>query len=200
MRTYAPKGDSPFSEAEEQELAAELLGVTSDQELDQFLGRMLRRASSAAGGSLRPSVVRALGGLFKGAVHRILPGAGGRFERLVASAKAGQTGQLAAGAAGLLGLEAEGLSAEDQEFTAARQLIRLGGSATAQAAANPATASSEQSARRAMVAAARTFAPGLVRPASHSTNSSSKRGQGCTNRRITGAWERRGHRIILHGI
>jgi hypothetical protein len=200
MRTYAPRAESPFSEAEEQELAAELLGVTSDQELDQFLGRMLRRASTATGRKLRPSVVSALGGLFKRAVHRILPGAGGRFERLVASTRAGQTGQLSPGAVAMLGLEAEGLSAEDQEFTAAQQLIRLGGGAAAQAAASPATASSEQLARRAVVAAARTFAPGLVRPASHSTHSYSKRGQGCTNRRITGAWERRGHRIILHGI
>src|SRR5215831_17390904 len=33
--------ESPFSEAEEMELAAELLGISSEEELDHFLGKLI---------------------------------------------------------------------------------------------------------------------------------------------------------------
>ena len=36
--------ESPFTEAEEMELAAELLEITSEEELDQFLGKLLKGA------------------------------------------------------------------------------------------------------------------------------------------------------------
>src|SRR5690242_12159128 len=40
-KTY---GESPFSEAEEMELAMELLSVSSEEELEQFLGKFLKSA------------------------------------------------------------------------------------------------------------------------------------------------------------
>ena len=195
MKTYAPPAESPISEVEEQELAAELLGADNDQELEQFLGGLLCRA---AGGQLRPPVIRALGGLFKGAVHQILPAAGGRFGNLL---KSSATGQLAAGAPALLGLEAEGLSPEDREFTAARQLVRLGGSAAVQAAAGSAAGAPGLVAQQAMISAAREHAPGLVRSAAKQDHACGCGGSGgCSCHHPTGSWERRGRRIILHGV
>ena len=46
-----------FSETEEMELAAELLGVASEQELDRFLGGLIQRAGRAVGQfvKLRPA-------------------------------------------------------------------------------------------------------------------------------------------------
>ena len=46
--TYG-EGESPFSESEEMELAAELLNVSNEQELDQFIGKLLKKAGRAAG-------------------------------------------------------------------------------------------------------------------------------------------------------
>ena len=86
MTTYTPPAESPFSEAEEQELAAELLGVTRDAELEHFLGRLLRRAASAVGTPLHHPVAQALARLAKGAVRRILPGVGRSLQSAVARA------------------------------------------------------------------------------------------------------------------
>lgn len=203
MTTYTPHAGSPFSEVEEQELAAELLAVTNDQEMDQFIGGLLRRAASAVGGALRSPVGRVLGGLAKGAVRKILPGTGRAFNNLFDSVASGQIGQLAAGAGQLLGLEGEGMSAEDQEFSAAQQLVRLAGSAAAQAAASPSTRAPADVARQAMIQAARLHAPGLVRTTSqhqHSGGCGGGAGTCSCQRTDAGSWERRGHHIILHGV
>jgi hypothetical protein len=201
MQTYEPRAESPFSEGEEQELAAELLGVTNDQELDQLLGALLRRAASAVGGNLHSAVGHALGGLAKGAVRKVLPGMGLSFD----SSAAGDMSQLVPGAGRLLGFEGEGMSAEDQELNAATQLVRLAGSAAAQAAANPSAGAPTEVARQAMVQAAQRHAPGLVRsaPHQHSHRSGCTGGNGgeCSCQRAkTGSWERRGRAVILHGV
>src|SRR5215475_2084865 len=57
---YSQEG--PFSEAEEMELAAELLTVSSEAELDQFLGNLFKKASRAVGGLIKSPIGRALGG------------------------------------------------------------------------------------------------------------------------------------------
>jgi hypothetical protein len=201
MRTYAPAAESPFSEVEEQELASELLAVNSGQELDQFLGGLLHRAASAVGGALRSPLGHALERLAKGAVRQILPSVGGGLNALFDSRATGQIGQLAAGAGRVLGLEGEGLSAEDQEFAAATQLVRLAGAAAGQAAASPSTGTPEEVARQAMIQAARLHAPGLVRPASSHPHSCGCGGGSCSCQIATaGSWERRGRHIILHGV
>jgi hypothetical protein len=178
MTTYAPR--APFSEGAEQELAAELLAVTNDQELDRFLGALLRLAASAVGGAFPAPVGRELGGLVKGAVLKALRDAGGLFNNVFASAPGGPIEPQRATAAGrLLGLEREGLSPEDQEFTAARQLVRLAGAAAVLAAASPSTGTSAEVARQAMIQAARRHAPGLVRSAPQRQHSrGSGRGDG----------------------
>lgn len=202
MRTYDPPAESPFGEVEEQELAAELLAVNSDHELDQFLGGLLRRAASAVGSALRAPLGNALGGLAKGAVRQILPGAGAGLNPLLDAAANGQIGQLAAGAGRILGLEGEGLSAEDQEFAAATQLVRLAGTAAAEAATKSAGGYPGDVARRAMIQAARTHAPGLVKSAARLAQyDACGCGGRCSGQQAaTGAWERQGRRIILHEV
>src|SRR5262249_36010057 len=106
--------ESPFSEDEETELAADLLATNDEHELDHFLGNLLRHAASAAGRRLRWPLLVPLGSLVKGAVRKILPTVGRRFNGLIPFG-AGDAGQLAAGASQLLGMELEGMSGEDQE-------------------------------------------------------------------------------------
>src|SRR5262249_17289427 len=76
---------SPFSEAEETELAYELLGVSSEEELDQFLGKLFKgvvrgigKVASFAGKALRP-----LGGILKGIAKKALPFVGGALGSLI---------------------------------------------------------------------------------------------------------------------
>jgi len=149
--------DTAFSEIQEMEYAANLLEITDEGELDQFLGGLIKRAGQAAGGALEPPVGRALGGYLKAAVRQVLPS----IEAGAAGVAAGRG--LATPSGQVLGLELEGLSAEDQEFEIARRLVRLIGAATQKAAQVAPGVDGQSAAKQAVLAAARTHAPGLVR-------------------------------------
>lgn len=45
--------ESPFGEVEEEELAAQLLEITDESELDQFIGGLIKKVSKAARGVIR---------------------------------------------------------------------------------------------------------------------------------------------------
>jgi hypothetical protein len=223
MTTYATEAE-PFNETEAADLAAELLGVTNDRELDQFLGGLLRRAAATVGGALGSPLLLPLGGLVKGAVRSILPGVGRALSGFAGSAARNQIGQLASRASRLLGIELEGLSAEDQEFAAAKQLVRLAGTAAAEAALNPLAGHRGDVAKQALIQAAQAYAPGLVRSApTHHSHSHShqhaghdcgcggscggcgggaagKPGSGSRAPASSGSWVRRGRTIILEGF
>ena len=52
------EGGSPLHEAEEMEYAAELLGVNSEEELEEFLGDLVKTVAKAAGGFIRSPSAR----------------------------------------------------------------------------------------------------------------------------------------------
>ena len=194
-------GESPFNETEEMELAAELLAVNSEAELEQFIGNLFRRASKAVGGFMRSPVGQQLGGIVKGAAKQALPMLGSALGNLVVPGLGGAIGgKLGSAAGNLLGLELEGLSQEDQEFEAAKQIVRFAGAAAGNAAQAPAAAPPQQAAQTAAVAAAQQFAPGLLRPASGAPAGAAANG----TRRVCvhakkGTWVRRGNAIVLYG-
>lgn len=161
------EAEGVFSEADELELAAELLEVGDEAELDQFLGKLISRAGRALGKVVRSPIGRSISGMLKNVAKQALPIAGGALGNLVAPGIGGAVGsQLASSAGSMFGLELEGMSAEDQEFEVARRIVRLGGEAVRQAADMPPTAPPAANAQAAMAAAAQQHAPGLVnRPA-----------------------------------
>src|SRR5262245_10096582 len=57
---------SPLTEAQEIELASELLEITSEQELEQFLGGLFKKVARGVGTFIKSPVGRALGGVLKG--------------------------------------------------------------------------------------------------------------------------------------
>jgi hypothetical protein len=189
-----------FSEAEEMELASELLEVTDEYELDQFLGGLLKRAKrklqKTVGRVLPSSTLRALGGYLKSAARKALPGlattlgtaVGGPFGGMIASKLAPLAGQY-------FGLELEGLSSEDQEFEVARRVVRLAGGATQQAAMSSAMGSPQDAAQQAVAAAASRHAPGFLRGGARSSASAASYARG-----HSGRWIRRGRRIVLLGV
>jgi uncharacterized protein (DUF697 family) len=182
-----------FDEAEEMDLAAELLAVTDDQELDQFLGKLIHKAGQQVGKSVKSGTGRTLGGLLKGAVKKALPIVGSVLGGPVGGAVAGK---LASTAGRLFGLELEGLSPEDQEFEVAKRVVRLAQSATKKAAMAPARMPPQAAAKAAVIAAAKEHAPGLLRPATSSTASPADD----SGDKRSGRWVRRGSKIILLGV
>jgi len=191
---YGNQGESAFTQDEVEELAANLMEITDEQELDQFLGGLFRKAKSFVGGALKSPLLRPLGGFLKGAIKKALPIAGGALGNLVAPGIGGQIGsRLASGAGSLLGLEYEGLAPEDQEFEVAKGLVKMAGTAIQKAAQAPAASDPQAAAKAAVIAAAKAHVPGLLQPRTAA-------GTGLSGRPRSGRWYRRGGRIVLVGV
>ncbi len=188
------EGESPFGEAEEAELAAELLGVTTEAELDHFIGDLIKKAGRAVGGFVRSPIGQALGQGLRGIARQALPSVGRMIGSRIGGPAGGQIGQQLAGAAGrFFGLELEGLSQEDREFEVAKQFVKLAGTACKNAVTAPAGASPQAVVSSALNAAAQQFAPGLVGGAGAAA-APGRAGK------ATGRWIRKGRTIMVLGV
>ena len=210
-------GAASGAEMQEVELAAELLEVTSEEELDRFLGNLLSGATRAASNFARSDTGRALGGVLRSAAKQALPIVGRGIGGTLGGAEGAKWGGRVGAAAGdLFGLELEGLSSEDREFEIARAFVRFARAACRNAAAAPPTAPPEAVARAAITAAARRYAPGLLRAVGQATTGgpgattrarpvgvSAARADGAApasnGRRQTGRWIRRDGAIVILG-
>ncbi len=182
-----------FDEAEEMELAARLLEITTDEELDQFLGSWIKKAWRGVKRLVKSPVGRYLRKGLKWVAKKALPIAGrvvGGYFGGPAGAKAGR--RIARMGGRLFGLELEGLSPEDQEFEIARRYVRFANSAMRKGASVPHTMHPAKAAKAALASAARLHAPGLLRPGALSTAVT-------VARRRSGRWIRRGNKIIILG-
>lgn len=179
-----------LNEADLHEMAAELLSVSNEQELDLFLGGLLGKLGSIVGKVVKSSLGKPLGGLLKGVAKKALPVAGAAISNIPAPGHGGPNGSEGAAAAGeIFGLELEGLSQEDAEFEASKQFVRLAADATKTALAAPEGANPTAVAKRSVVQAIQKHAPGLLRD-----------GEGPAGRNLTGRWVREGNKIILYGV
>jgi hypothetical protein len=178
--------DGLFDEIEQAELAGELLATTDDDELERFFGRLIKKGRRA----LHSTTARRLRGLLKDAARTALkhgaPIAGAAIGGPMGATLAGKA---ASSLGSMLGMELEGLSPEDQELEAAKQVVRLAGAAIEHAADLEPSTSSESAAYQGMVNAARRHAPGLLRR--HATHT--------LGRAQRGTWVRRGGNIVLFG-
>jgi len=185
-----------FDEAEEMELAAELLTVSSDEELEYFLGKLIKKAGQKIRKFAKSSTGRALGGILKGAARKALPILGRAAGTALGGPVGGALGGRLAKLAGrkVFGLELEGLSPEDQEFEVAKRFVRFAGEAAKNAAKTSRSMAPMSAAKVAAKAAAHKHAPGLVgarRPGSSAS---------VGGRQRSGRWIRRGRRIVLMGV
>lgn len=197
---WAGESGEIFGETELMELASELLEVSSEAELNHFLGSLISKATSAVGSAIQSPVGQALGGILKGAARKALPMMGsavGGYFGGATGAKVG--GQLASGAGRLFGLETEGLSHEDEAFEVAKQYVRFAGDAVKNAVIAPG-GDPRVVAQTAATQAAQRLAPGLL-----AGTATARPGFGGTvmapaGGRTGGRWVRRGNRIILYGV
>jgi hypothetical protein len=159
-------------------LAAELLEVSSEAELQSFLSDLVGRALDA--GHALPATPRAhalkravCAGLWQ-AAHAALPiGPGPLVGPLIDALGRSGPSALKQRAARVFGLELEGLSPEDKEFELAQRFVRFADAAAAAALSNAAQLAATPPAQlrtrahalaqAAMVPAARRYAPGLLR-------------------------------------
>lgn len=192
--------EAPFDEIEETELASELMEITDEAELDQFLGKLIRRAGKVVGRAVRSPLGSAVGGYLKGALKSSLPNFGGAFGAIApalgALSSAATTsgngmdsfGDPAAADAGM-GEPGGNEPAGDQEFEVARDLVRMAGSAVSNALQSPQAGGLQNLARSAVQAAASVHAPGLL-----------SQGGAAGSARNSGRWYRRGGRIVVEGL
>jgi hypothetical protein len=174
-------------EEEVDELAAELLEVSNEEELEQFLGGLVKKVGSAAGKFVRSPLGQQLGSALKGVARKALPVAGAAIGNAILPGAGGAIGgRLASAAGSVFGLELEGLSQEDGEFEVAKQFVRLAADAANTAASAPPGADAREVANHAVSSAVQKFAPGAAASA----------GGGASN----GRWVRKGRTLIVYGI
>ncbi len=191
-----PSGEV-FNEGELMELTAELLEINSEEELNYFLGNLVKRAASAIGKVARSPVGQAIGGVLKSAAKKALPIAGGALGAWVGGPLGAKIGSGLASAAGsALGLEAEMLSNEDREFEGAKQFVRFAGDTVRNTLNTPASADPRAAAQSAAVQAAKALAPGLLgaAPAAAAAAAAVRRGAPSA---LAGRWVRRGRHILI---
>jgi hypothetical protein len=177
-----------FNEGELMELAAELMEISSEEELDYFLGNLLKRAASTIGKVARSPIGKSVVGVLKTAAKKALPIAGGAIGTYFGGPLGARIGSGLASAAGsALGLEGEALSMEDQQFEGGKQFVRFAGDTIKKALTAPGGANPKAIAQSAVMRAARVHAPGLLH-AAHTV---------AGVRASKGRWVRRGRNIIV---
>lgn len=190
--------EGEMGDSMEMEIAGELLSVSNDQELDQFLGSLARRAGRAVVSFAKSPAGNMIKGALKKIAKKALPIAGkaigGYFGGSAGSAIGGKLGTMATK---LFELELEGLSPEDQEFEVSKAYVRFANDALrkgAMAAKRNPNARPSQIVKTALKQSASVYAPGLL------TSSSSMGGRQSRGpiRARKGTWVRKGRALILY--
>lgn len=181
------------AESDEIALATELLEAANADELDQFIGGLIKSAASAAKGFASSATGKALGGVLKQAAKQVLPQAGQIIGDAVLPGVGGKFGQSAGQWLGGQ-FEGEGLSSEDRDLEVARAIVRVGQEATRKAIAAGPSAPPVPTATQALVSAANRNLPAMV-PVIRAAGGAGGTGSGAS----TGRWVRRGRRIVVLG-
>jgi hypothetical protein len=183
-----------FSDNRELALAGELLEIDSEEELDQFLGKLVSGAVRAGRAFMKSDAGRAVGGLLKTAAKKALPQIGQAVGDYFVPGAGGAAGAKAGAFVGkALGLELEGLSGEDRQFEVSRAFVRFADEVARSAAAAPPSVPPAVAASRAASVAAARHLPGLAPVVKHMRPPG---GPPTTGRR-SGRWVRRGSSIVL---
>ena len=195
---YAQETDS---EVLTNEMALELMGVSNEEELNYFLGKLISKAAKGISNFAKSPVGKALGGVLKTAAKSALPILGTAAAGFIGGPLGAKIeGQLARGRGKLFGLEMEGMSAEDREFEMARAYVRFANNAARNAGnlyrRNP-NAAPRTLARTSFTNAARRYAPGLLYANNNYNTGTDDYGAAG---RTSGRWERVGNTIRIYGV
>jgi hypothetical protein len=187
--------ESPFSEVEEVELAIELLEVTSEAELEQFLGKLFKKA----GKGIKTVGSKVLRPLVKTVLPIAASAAGTFFGGPAGGAIAGKLGSLVSKA---LEAETAGVSPQDRDVEKSRQFVRMAGTAARAAALAPPGANPVAVAQRVLAnAAQRQLTVGAAGASPAASRNRCRCGQPwnctCGQSGQSGWWIRRGRDIVI---
>ncbi len=182
----------------ENELAHELLSVQSEEELDQFLGGLVRGAmrgaralyNSPLGQKIKQQAVSGLKSVGRQALPALGRTVGGHFFGQTGANIGGRLGNMAVRG---LGLEFEGASPQDRRFEASRRLVKVARAASRRIAAHASSGApiTAGAVRGIIVQTARRWFPDLPATGGNDNYSSGDQRRG--------SWVRRGNQIILYG-
>lgn len=151
-------------ESQETELAQELLEVSTEAELEQFLGKLIRGVAKGAGALMKSPIGKALGGVLRNVAKTALPVVGSAIGSFVAPGLGTVIGgKLGSMASGLLEVhELESMNEAEAEFEAARRYVRWA-SQTVRNSMNPPRGLPPRAAvRAAAIRSAQVYAPSLL--------------------------------------
>jgi hypothetical protein len=214
------ESEGVFNELQEMELASELMEVQNEQELEQFLGDLIKKAGSAIGKAVKSPIGQAIMGGLKTVAKTAIPLAAKAAGTYFGGPMGGQiAGNLGSMLTDKLGLEME---AEDREFEGAKQFVRVAAETVRNAVEAPAGSDPRRTAQTAVTKAVRNIVPQLLqtpprspsadgRPTSIATGAAqpsslgqlgSPDPQGHHHRHPrSGRWVRQhGHKIVLLGV
>lgn len=158
------EAESPLSETQEMELTAELLEITSEEELEEFLGNLVKGVAKKVGGFIKSPIGQQLTGVLKNVAKKALPIAGSALGSFIApgigTAIGGKLGSMASN---LFELETEGMNQEQLEFEVGRRVVRLAATSAKTAALAPRNVPPRRVVQVAITQGARQHAPGLLR-------------------------------------
>jgi hypothetical protein len=181
--------DRPFSEAELDELATQLLEVRDEAELDQFIPAILGAATKVLPFLAKSPVGKVLTGILKDAVISGVPALGGLFKSRSRGPQIGSD----VGAAIRSELDWEGVPADGRDIEAARKIIAIGGGAARELAQQPPNAPPQAVTDAVQNAAKQEGVPANVPPPSPDTPPPSES-------TTSGQWFRRGRTIVIEGL
>ena len=160
--SYESSGE--MHESLELELAQELLEVSSEEELEEFLGKLVSRVAKGARSFMTSGLGKAVGGVLRNVAKTALPMVGSALGSFVAPGLGTAIGGKLGGMAAKL-LEAEELETmaeAEAELEAARRYVRWANGTVRSAMRAPRGAPPRAVARSAAITSARRYAPALV--------------------------------------
>jgi hypothetical protein len=183
---------SVLTEAEEVALAMELMAISSEAEMEQFLGNVFKSAWKGIKnvGSVVGKIAKPLGGALKSVAKTALPFVGSALGSFIPIPGVGTAvgGALGNALSNALELEYGELEQEEAEFEMARRFVRIAATAAQQAASAPPPVDAMSAANWAVISAARQHVPGADLQA-----------LGASTERLSGRWFRQGANIIVVG-
>lgn len=193
---------SQLAPSMEMELAMELMSVSSEMELDHFLGKMfkkvwggIKKVGSAVGKFVKP-----LGGALKALAKKALPFVGKALGTMIPIPGVGTAigGALGSALSNALEMELAYLQGEEQEFEMARRFVRIAHSAASQVASAAPAQDVGRSVQRALIIATRRHAPAIDQ-VSRGAASIGSGGFGFSpnSNRRQGGWRRQAGNIVL---
>ncbi|MBX3606680.1 MAG: hypothetical protein KF788_15480 [Piscinibacter sp.] len=190
-----------MDDAREYELALELLSVSNEEELEQFLGKLvsgawkgLKKVGSAVG-----KVVKPLGGVLRTVAKTALPLVGGALGSFIPIPGVGTLVGRAVGQAVSSALEAEtaGLDPEVRDLEMARRFVRIADTAARRAVTSVARGAEPMRAvQQAVAAATHRHAPGRLTAGGPALPGRPAPAGG----RMPQRWVRRGNTIVVHDV